>query len=157
MEIQEQIERLRTAVESFAESVDALSEDSFLSKLNGWSARDIVAHLIGWNRHVIVGSRQIQRGEVPFYDIDPGENYSRVNAELVQTYDSTDRRTLLEQLNTTAGELEEFLASLDPDTWARDFGVRHGSWTVTILLTIDELIKDYDHHRKQIDDWAQKA
>ncbi len=155
MELQEQIERLRETLECFTVTVGALSEESFLAKLNGWSARDIVAHLIGWNRHVIEGSKQIQRGELPFYDLDPGENYSKVNAELVRNYDSTDRQALLEELNETARELEEFLRSLDPDTWSRDFGVRHDNIRVTIQETVDELIVDYDHHQKQIQAWAK--
>ena len=151
VKIEEQIHRLRLAVETFAASVLTLSEESFLAKLNSWSPRDIVAHLIGWNRHVIKGSKQIQRRELPFYDLDPGENYSKVNAALVQHYDSTDKQLLLEQLQASALELKEFLKSLDEERWARDFGVRNGGAEVTIRSTVDELIDDYDHHRRQIE------
>lgn len=153
--IQDQLYRLDLAVESVANSIVALSEKSFLMKLNGWSPRDILAHLIGWNRYVIEGSKQIQRGELPFYDIDPGENYSKVNAALVRQYGSTDRQSLLEQLRTAASELKEYLAALEPANWARDFGVRHDGSRVTIIDTVDELIEDYDHHRKQIEDWGK--
>lgn len=149
--IEQQIHRLRLAVETFTASVLALSEERFPAKLNGWSPRDIVAHLIGWNRHVIKGSEQIQRGELPFYDLDPGENYSKVNAALVQHYDSTDKQLLLDQLQASALELKELLQSLDVEYWARDFGVRHGGAEVTIRNTVDELIDDYDHHRRQIE------
>lgn len=151
VKIEEQTHRLRLAVETFTASVLALSEEKFLAKLNGWSARDVVAHLIGWNRHVIEGSQQIQRGELPYYDLDPGENYSKVNAALVQLYDSTDKQLLLDQLQASALELKEFLKSLDDEGWARDFGVRHGGAEVTIRITVDELIDDYDHHRRQIE------
>ena len=153
--LEDQIYRFAQAVESFAACIDALGEKSFLVKLNGWSARDILAHLIGWNRHVIEGSKQIQRGELPFYDIDPGENYSNVNAALVRQYDSNSGQVLLDQLETTARELKEYLRGLDAATWARDFGVRHDGSRVTISETVDELIKDYDHHRRQIEDWAR--
>jgi hypothetical protein len=153
--IEAQINRLNLAVESLEACVVALERESFLAKLNGWSPRDILAHLIGWNRHVIEGSRQIQRGELPFYDIDPGENYSKVNAALVRHYGSEDRQWLLEQLHNTASELKEYLVALDPANWARDFGVRHDGSRVTISDTVDELIEDYDHHRKQIEDWGK--
>ncbi len=152
-ELEDQIGRLGLAVESLATSVLALDEESFLMELNEWSPRDMLAHLVGWNRHVIEGSRQIQRGELPFYDIDPGMDYSNVNAALVRQYDSTDRRALVDQFRTTAGELEDYLAMLDAAVWSRDFGVRHDAAIVTIRGTVDELIEDYDHHRKQIDGW----
>lgn len=150
MNIEEQINRLRLAVERITASVTALNQKSFLAKLNGWSPRDIVAHLIGWNAHVIQGSRQIQRGELPFYDIEPGEDYSKVNAKLVREYSSTDRQVLLDQLHASSRELQEFLGSLESEAWARDFGVRHGGTPVTIQDTVDELIDDYDHHHRQI-------
>ena len=153
--IEGQIYRLDLAVESLASSIVALGEKLFLMKLNGWSPRDILAHLIGWNRHVIEGSKQIQRRELPFYDIDPGENYSNVNAALVRHYRSQDRQWLLEQLHNTATELKEYLVALDPANWTHDFGVRHDGSRVTISDTVDELIEDYDHHRKQIEAWGK--
>jgi len=152
--IEAQITRLGLAIESLEASVVALDQESFRAQLNGWSPRDIVAHLIGWNRLVIGGSRQIQLGELPSYDIDPGENYSKVNETLVQQYSATDREQLLEELHAAARDLQVFLESLDTEVWASDFGVRHGGSKVTICETIDELIEDYDHHRRQIEEWA---
>jgi len=155
VKLSQQIKGLDQAVESFAASVLSLPEESFLSKLNGWSPRDIVAHLIGWNRHVVHGSEQIQRGDLPFYDMDPGENYSKVNEALVRQYDSTDRQALLEELRASARELQGFLESLDSEVWGRDFGVRHGGSRVTIRETIDELIEDYIHHSGQVEKFAR--
>ena len=115
MKIEDQIHQLVLAVETFAAPILRLSEETFLAKLNGWSPRDIVAHLIGWNRHVIRGSQQIQQGELPFYDLDPGLDYSKVNAALVRQYDSTDRKWLLDELHASVGELKEYLESLDEE------------------------------------------
>ena len=151
MTIETQVERFDGAVERFLHAVEELSEDQFLARINGWSPRDIVAHLIGWNRHVIEGSRQIARGELPFYDLVPGENYSKVNAALVRAYASRSREKLAAELRIAAHELRAFSTVLAPELWSRDFGVRHGDATVTIENTIDELIADYDHHREQIE------
>ncbi len=153
--IEDQIHRLNLAVERFEASVGPLERHSFLAKLNGWSPRDILAHLIGWNYQVIEGSRQIQLGELPFYDIDPGENYSKVNEALVRRFRSTDRQVLIQELHSSARDLQKYLESLEPEAWAKDFGVRHGGSTVTIRDTIEELIEDYNHHRRQIEDWGQ--
>ena len=167
MTIEDQIAELGRKVDEFSMSVAALDEDLFLSKLNGWTPRDIVAHLVGWNSYIVLGAKQIVRGELPFYDIDPGLNYSTVNATLVREYDDTDRTVLLERLNESARELMAFLRTITPDVWKRDFGVRHqgenlsvlGSAgdVVTIKSTVDELVADYDHHRKQLEDFHSSS
>jgi hypothetical protein len=154
--IERQSARLGASVDDFARCVAALTRERFLQKLNGWSPRDILAHLIGWNRHVIEGSRQIRRGELPFYDVDPGQNYSKVNSALVREYSSTDLHDLLLELETSARELQDFLESLDPSEWARDYGVRHEGSSLTIQNTVDELIQDYAHHRAQIEEWTRR-
>lgn len=94
MTIESQIKRLSLSIENFSHYVASLKEELFLKKLYEWSPRDIVAHLIGWNRYIIKGSKQIKRRELPFYDINPGEDYSRINAELVHTYSSRNKQEL---------------------------------------------------------------
>lgn len=161
MTLQEQRDALARGVEAFAASVEALDEGLFLDKLGGWTPRDIVAHLVGWNRHIVRGAEQILRGELPFYNVDPGPDYARVNAQLVRRYDATDRTLLLRQLSESAGELTDFLEAMDPAEWDRDFGVRHAAQelsvpstagdVVTVKSTVDDLIADYHHHRAQIE------
>jgi hypothetical protein len=154
MTIPEQVAELDRAIQDLVRCVSGLNDDLFLRKLNGWSPRDVVAHLIGWNRHAIQGSEQILKGELPFYDVEPGENYSEVNAELVRTYSSTNRLELLTELRASGSELGRFLRSVRPEDWKRDFGVRHRGVCVTIRDTVEELIVDYSHHQSQIEDGA---
>ena len=151
MTVEEQLEQLERCVEAFADSVAALDERVFLRNVAGWTARDIVAHLIGWNRHIVRGAKQILCGELPFYDGDPGHDYSNVNAALVREYGDTDRSALLESLAVSAGELTAFLRAIDPGDWDRDFGVLHKGETLTVKSTVDDLIGDYDHHRVQLE------
>ncbi len=154
MPIEEQLARFERSLDDFARCVGVLDQGSFTKEINRWSARDILAHLIGWNRYVVEGSKQIKTGELPFYDVDPGENYSKVNAILIRECPSENRMELLDELRTSAKELIEVLRSLDPGDWARDYGVRNKGTVVTIRGTVDELIADYAHHRDQIVDWA---
>ncbi len=156
MTIESQIAHLEFGVEEFGRCVTSLSEDLFLERIDGWTPRDIVAHLIGWNRYVIAGCTQICRGELPSYDIDPGENYSNVNAVLIHKYSSEDRSKLLEELVKSAWELKQFLESLDLEIWERDFGVRHEGSILTVQNTVEELVADYTHHRKQIEEWSRR-
>jgi hypothetical protein len=155
MTIEIQVTKLGLRVDDFARCVASLDEELFLKKLNHWSPRDMVAHLVGWNRSIIEGSKQIKRRELPSYDIDPGENYSKVNAALIRQYSSRDKQELLDELQTSAGELKQFLLSLDPGEWAHDYGVRHRGAVITIQNTIDDLIADYAHHKEQIKEWAK--
>jgi len=141
---------LNDAVESFARLVEGLDDETFLGPLGRWSARDVVAHLIGWNRYTVRGARQIAEGELPFYDVDPGENYANVNRTHVLEYSSRDKEDLLSELRASSRELSAALSLLDPATWERDFGVRHRGQTVTIRATVDDLIVDYAHHAEQI-------
>jgi len=141
---------LAEAVESFARLISSLDEKTFLGPLGRWSARDVVAHLIGWNRYTVQGARQILRGELPFYDVDPGEDYANVNRTHLREYPSLVMDELLVELRASARELSETLSALDPNTWRRDFGVRHKGQTVTIRSTVDDLITDYAHHAEQI-------
>jgi hypothetical protein len=165
--LKDQIDRLEHCVEAFAASVAALDENLFFKRVDGWTPRDIVAHLIGWNRHIMRGAKQILRGELPFYDVDPGSNYSKVNAALVHECGDTDRTVLLDRLAESARELNAFLRAIGPREWDRDFGVRHkgedltvdstADDLVTVKSTVDDLIVDYDHHRRQLEELRASA
>jgi hypothetical protein len=146
-EIETQKRALHEAVESFAELVSALDDEIFLGPLGRRSARDVVAHLIGWNRYTVEGARQIAQGELPFYDVDPGDDFANVNREHVREYPSRVKNDLLAELRASARELS---AALEPGAFSRDFGVRHKDQTVTIQSTVDDLIVDYGHHAAQI-------
>jgi len=156
IKIETQIVRFEQSIEDFAHCVASLTEPLFLKKHNHWSPRDVVAHLIGWNRYIIKGSKQIRRGELPFYDINPGHDYSKVNALLIQEYSNTDRKEMLDELQVSAQELQRFIRSLEPRVWSRDYGVRHKGAIITIQNTVDELIEDYDIHKERIQEWARR-
>jgi hypothetical protein len=157
MSIETDREELERAVESFADRIASLDEATFLGPLGSWSARDVVAHLIGWNRYTIRGAEQIARGELPFYDMDPGEDFANVNRQHVRRYPSRVMEELLAELAASARELSDTLSRLDPETWERDFGVRHNGKTVTIRGTVSDLIGDYAHHGEQIRALREKA
>jgi uncharacterized protein (TIGR03083 family) len=162
MTIEDQLDELTRQVETFTAAAAALDEDQFLSRLGGWTPRDIVAHLIGWNRYIVRGAKQIIRGELPFYDVDPGPDYSTVNAALIREYADTDRSRLLAQLARSTEELKAFLRRTHPGEWDHDFGVRHtgeqltvastAGDLVTVKSTVDDLIADYDRHRAQLEE-----
>ncbi len=156
MNIETQIAKFDQSIEDFLHCVASLNEEFFLKRPNHWSPRDVVAHLIGWNRYTIEGSNQIRRGELPFYEIDPGEDCCKVNAVLILEYSSTDRQEMLDELQVSAQELKLFIQSLDSSEWSRDYGVRLKGAVITIQNTVDELIEDYDIHTERIKEWERR-
>ena len=154
MAIEDQVENLSRSVKDFAECVDSLYGEMFLKKLNGWSPRDILAHLIGWNRYTIKGCEQIRRGDLPFYFDDPGEDYCKVNAVFVREYSSEDISELLNELEVSTNELKAFLGMVDPLDWGRDYGVTYQGFNVTVRNSVDALIEDYINHRQQLEEWV---
>jgi len=155
MSIEEQISNLSNNIEEFAGCINSLTETLFLKKLDDWAPRDILAHLIGWNRYTIEGCQQIMRGETPHFFIDPGDDFSKVNAVLVQKYASRDRRKLIDELKTSTRELEQFLLSIDSTKWETDYGVTYKGGSVTVMNMVEALSYDYVNHRQQIETWVE--
>lgn len=154
---EEKIKNLRHGIKEFVRCIDTLPDNLFLMKIDEWSPRDVLAHLIGWNRYTIEGCQQIRRGETPFYFTDPGEDFSKVNAVLVQRYDSMDKQKLINALENSTHELEQFLLSVDPADWEADYGVIYEGEPVTIKNTIDVLIHEYILHRQRIEKWSESV
>ncbi len=150
--IEQQISNLEEGVLELRVAVEKLGSDAFLGALGNWTPRDVVAHLVGWNRYTAQGAKQLLEGELPFYEIDPGEDYSRVNARLVAEYASEDRVEILAELDKAAGELAEFLRSLSKEQWRGGTGVLAEGEEMTIRQNVDWLIKDHHHHAGQIHD-----
>ncbi len=157
MTIKEEIGKLEESVERFKQLIGSLSPEAFLRRFTEWAPRDVLAHLIGWNRYTLEGSEQIRRGETPPFFIDPGENFSRVNAALVQKYSTRDKGELFKELDVSLGELKQYLASLDSIAWEKDFGVKYEGSPVTIGEMVEALIEDYVNHREQIEMWTQSV
>ena len=155
MTIEEQIGYLSNNIQEFTECINSLPEDLFLKKLDEWAPRDILAHLIGWNRYTIEGCQQIIKCETPFFLIDPGYDFSKVNAVSVQKYDSKDRQALIEELKASARELLQFLLSVESTQWNADYGVTYRGGTVTVMNMVEALASDFIHHRLQIEKWVE--
>ena len=155
--VETQIDELEREVAQFVESLDGVDPTGLSKRLGSWTPRDIIAHLIGWNRYSVRGCRDIAAGRLPFYDVDPGDNYQKINAILVREYPSRDKTELLRELRRSVEELVSCLRELPPGDWERDFGVRHRGEVVTIRSSVDELVEDYVHHRGQISDWMSSS
>ena len=142
------------AVEEFSDCIMQVPDGLFLSPTNGWTPRDVIAHLIAWNAEMLKVCMGIQRGETPAYYTDAPNDYSNWNARFVAEHDSHDKTTLLYELDDTKNELLYYLRSLAPEEWDADHGVIHyRGGPATISRTIESLAGDYRHHTKEILEW----
>ena len=153
-EAAEPLHSLRNSVTAFAQSIATLPENLFLTKIVNWTPRDVVAHLIGWNRYTREGCGEIQAGTVPSYLSDADNDFRRVNAASVERYAGQDRQALIRELEASFQELDQFLSGLGARAWDADTGVRYRGRPVTIRNTIRALGRDYDRHRQRIEQWA---
>jgi len=156
MEPKEQIRQIEKAVSEYISTIEKLPEDLFLTPMNGWSPRDVTAHLIGWNQHTIQGCRQIIQGERPDYFEDADNNYRNLNARSVKKFASKNKVNLLAECADSFKDLKSYLESLTPQQWEKDYGVRYRDWMITIYNTVLALQKDYEIHREEIERWARR-
>ena len=154
--IREQANNLNRSIKEFIECIDSLPGSLFLKKIDDWTPRDVTAHLVGWNLYTIEGCQQIMRGETPPFFVDPGDDFSKVNAVLVREYDSRDKRRIIKELEVSAQEVEQFLLSVNSTEWETDYGVTYKGGSVTVKNMVDSLSYDYVAHRQQIEKWAEK-
>ena len=151
--IRQQVADLERNVRDFIRCITAMPEELFLTKMNGWAPRDVTAHFIGWNRASIRGSRELMQGQVPYLLDDPGPDFSKANAILVREISSTDRDELVTMLRTSSRQLADFMLTLDPADWEKEWGVTLDGEARTLQNSLGPLVQDYADHRRQIEDW----
>ncbi len=131
-----------------------MPEALFFAPMNGWASRDVVAHLIGWNRLMIQACTSILAGDPPVYYSDAHNDYGNINAAFVQHYASRSKGKLLAELSLSMTEFENYLIGLPPFELTTDHGVLHYSGEpATVGKVIRSLAGDYSQHTRQIEAW----
>jgi hypothetical protein len=147
---------LTQAYRAFSQCILSVPDDLFLTPLHGWSPRDVVAHLIGWNDHMIAASRAILKGDTPSYYADFPNDYKNVNTEFVARYASQDKAVLLNELALSFERLTKYIERLEPGEVDADCGVLHyRGGPATVARIIQSLAGDYEHHRQEIELWLE--
>jgi len=148
---------LEHAYEDFTKRILSLSAEQFLSPMDGWTPRDVVAHLIGWNSLMIESSLSLLTGRPPSYYDDAPNDYSNINSGFTAKYSSQSRQELLADLQASMEKLEAFLHGLPAEELAADHGVvHHSGGPATVARIIDSLAGDYRYHTQQIAEWLNK-
>jgi hypothetical protein len=122
---------------------------------DGWDSRDVVAHLIGWNRLMIQASRSILAGQQPEYYSDAQIDYRNINAAFVAEHSSRLKEELLHELHSSMRDFNSYVAGLPGAELSSDHGVMHYSGqSATVGKIMGSPASDYEQHTCQISDWA---
>ena len=149
---------LKNAYQDFTKIILSLSDEQFLSPMDDWTPRDVVAHLVGWNGLMIDLSRSILAGKPPSYYDDLKNDYSNINAGFTKKFSSRSKQELLAQLKSSMENLEAFIFSLPDKEMTADHGVLHYSGVpATVSKIIHSLAGDYQYHTNQILEWLKQA
>ncbi|NOH01065.1 MAG: ClbS/DfsB family four-helix bundle protein [Chloroflexi bacterium] len=148
---------LDNAFGDFTKLVLSLSDEQFLSPMDGWTPRDVVAHLVGWNGLMIESSTTILAGNPPSYYADAPNDFSSINSGFTTKYSSRSKRELLAELRSSMEELAFFINNLPAEELTADHGVLHHSGVpATVTRIINSLAGDYQYHTRQIAEWFNK-
>ena len=149
---------LKNAYQDFTKTILSLSDEQFLSPMDDWTPRDVVAHLVGWNSLMIDSSRSILAGKPPSYYDDSKNDYSNINSGFTKKFSSRSKQELLAQLKSSMENFEAFIFSLPDDELTADHGVVHYSGVpATIGKIINSLASDYQYHTNQILEWNEQS
>lgn len=118
-----------------------------------WSVRDLLAHLAGWDYANLDAAKSIIKGRLPsFYD-HKDRDWQTFNAMLVKRYRRNTFRELCAILKDSQRKLVEYLQTIPPEDFNRDFGVRFRGYKVTIQRLLEADVKDVRIHHQQIVDF----
>jgi hypothetical protein len=149
---------LKHAYRDFTKLILSLSNDQFLSPMNGWAPRDVVAHLVGWNGLMIESSLSILAGKPPSYYDDARNDYSNINAGFTAKHSSRSKQELLADLKSSMEKFEAFIHALPAEELAADHGVVHYSGSpATVARIVHSLAGDYRYHTRQIMEWLDRS
>ena len=118
-----------------------------------WSVRDLLAHLAGWDFANLDAAKSILAGRLPSFYEHHDRDWQTYNAMLVRKYRRNTFREICAVLKGSQKKLVDYLQTVPPEYFNRDFGVRFRGYRVTIRRLIQADIKDVQIHHQQIVDF----
>jgi hypothetical protein len=122
-----------------------------------WSIKDLFAHLIGWDKTNLAAVKRVLKGNLPTFYKYRDHDWQTYNAMLVKKH----KLDSLDELGGTAiashKKLVDFLQTIPPEHFNKDFGVRFRGYKVTIQRLLEAELQDEQTHRQQIKDFLQES
>ena len=118
-----------------------------------WSIKDLLAHLIGWDETNLRAAKSVLKGQVPSFYKHENRDWQIYNAMLVKKYKKGSFSELLAGVKDSQEKLIEFLQTVPPENFNKDFGVRFRGYKVTIQRLLEAEARDEQVHCRQITDF----
>lgn len=145
---------LETEYQNLREAVDGLDNDGLLRVWFGsWSVRDIVAHILGWEREMTVALQRMARGERPTPEGVDYSNSDEWNATFVSAMVPISPTTVLAIWSQTHMNYVRAARAVPADR----YGVREdGKLNTANRLLETSGFGHYREHGAQIREWRQR-
>lgn len=121
-----------------------------------WSVKELLAHLIGWDAANLQAVKSVLKGQLPSFYEYHDRDWQNYNAGLVKKYKKGSFKELLGRAKESQEKLIEFLQTVPPENFDKDFGVRFRGYKVTIQRLLEAETKDEQTHYRQMTDFFKE-
>jgi hypothetical protein len=151
------ISRLMEARRRILEAVSLLppekQEEVFLGV---WSAKDLLAHLVGWDLANVQAVKEILAGKLPGFYSHYDRDWKTFNASLVTRYKQGSLADLVSLVRDSHEKLICFLKTIPAGEFDKDRGLRFRGHKVTIAGILKAEADDEKTHYTQLIKWGDK-
>ena len=154
MNKEEVLQSVETESKNLQKAVKGLDNDRMAEAwLDGWSAKDILAHVLGWDREMIVFLERMAHGERPTPE---GVDYSDPNAwnaKFALEFAPISGSTVLAVWKQVHMNLVRTAEALSDDR----FGEKDGKPKTANRILADNGYQHYQEHTAHILEWRKTA
>jgi len=122
-----------------------------------WSIKDLLAHLIGWDKTNLNAIRSVLRNRVPSFYEYHDHDWRTYNALLVKKNKKGSFQELIAAAKNSQQKLIEFLQKIPAEYFNKGFGVRFRGYKVTIQRLLEAEAEDERIHSRQINDFFKRS
>ena len=115
-----------------------------------WSIKDLLAHLTGWDYTNLDAIKSVLEGGIPSFYEHHDHDWQTYNAMLVKKHKRDSFKELIATVRASQKTLVEFLQTIPPENFNKDFGVRFRGYKVTVQRLLEAEAKDEQIHHNQI-------
>jgi len=134
--------------------VDLEEDDLTIKALDGYSVRDVLAHIVEWDHSAITNvHRFLEGGKV---DLSPDEDNDAFNSEAVSKWSNVKGHEMVQMFNRSTLEVHDFIQRLTEEELFYDREIKFKDNSVTPAWFLVEVDHDLGHAR-QIEDWKREV
>jgi len=122
-----------------------------------WSVEDLLAHLIGWDDTNFHAVKSVLAGQLPSFYQHRDHDWQTYNARLVKKHKKESFKELIATVRASQKTLVDFLQTIPPENFNKDFGVRFRGYKVTVQRLLEAEAKDEQIHHNQITDFFKES